>query len=88
MTKAAQNFIDQYTRKLLIDWAHHQITSSLDDTIPPPPDLEVCGAHQCAYGYAPYVEHAISTGWLSKDGKRLLAKGLAVATSALKRGSG
>ena len=88
MTKAAQNFIDQYTRKLLIDWAHHQITSSLDISIPPPLTLESCGSHQCAYGYAPYVEHAIAKGWLSKDGKRVLAKGLAVATSALKRGSG
>ena len=84
MTKAAQNFIDQYTRKLLIGWAHHQVTYPMEGN----PPLEICGPHQCSYGYAPYVEYAISKGWLSKDGERVLAKGFAVAVSALKRGSG
>lgn len=83
MSKAADTFIDQYTRKLLVDWAHHQVTET-QGGIPP---LEVCGRQQCSYGYAPYIAHAISKGWLSKDGQRVLARGYAVATSALKRGS-
>ena len=84
MTKAEQLFIDQYTRKLLVDWAHHQVVA--------PPDsfeantLERCG-HQCALGYQPYIDYAKHKGWLSKDGKRVLAKGFSVATSALKRGT-
>jgi len=84
MSKAAETFIDQFTRKLLVDWAHHQITGG---EIGSPPPLEVCGPRQCAYGYKPYIEHAISKGWLSKDGQRVLARGFSVATSAIKRGN-
>ena len=83
-TQAEKNFIDQYTRKMLIDWAHHQVTASLEKGDEPP--LERCGSQQCAYGYAPYVDYAISKGWLSKDGKRVLAKGFTTACSAVKRG--
>ena len=81
MSKAAATFIDQYTRRLLIDWAHHQVTS------PEPPEfLERCG-NTCAYSHQVYIEHAINKGWVSKDGKRVLAKGFTVAASAIKRGN-
>ena len=84
MTKAEQSFIDQYTRKLLIDWAHHQVTAPTDPFGAELP-TEKCG-HRCSYGYDTYVEYAITRGWVSKDGRRVLAKGFATATSALKRG--
>jgi len=83
-TQAEKNFIDQYTRKILIDWAHHQITSPREEDEFPP--LERCSPQPCAYGYDLYVDYAISKGWLSKDGKRVLAKGFTTACSAVKRG--
>jgi hypothetical protein len=80
-TQAEKSFIDQYTRKLLVYWAHHQISS------PELPELlEPCPAFQCAYGHQVYVDYAVSKGWLSKDGKRVLAKGFSTASSAVKRG--
>ena len=82
MTKAEQTFIDQYTRKLLIDWAHHQL--SAPET---PFRLETCGPSECAYGHQIYINYAMSKGWVSKDGTRVLAKGFTVATAAVKRGN-
>ena len=87
MTKAEQLFIDQYTRKLLVDWAHHQAVAPEDPSVfEDRIALERCG-HQCALGYQPYIDYAKHKGWVSKDGKRVLAKGFSVATSALKRGT-
>ena len=81
MTKAEQNFIENYTKRLLIDWAHHQVTS------PEIPEfLERCG-NTCAYNHQKYIDFAIYKGWVSKDGKRVLAKGFTAAVSALKRGN-
>lgn len=81
MTKAEQTFIEQYTKSLLIDWAHHQVTS------PETPEfLERCN-NACAYDHQVYIDFAVRKGWVSKDGKRVLAKGFTAATSALKRGS-
>ena len=82
MTKAEQTFIDQYTRKLLIDWAHHQVVSPEN-----PIRLETCGPQECAYGHQAYINYAMGKGWVSKDGTRVLAKGFTVATSAVKRGN-
>ena len=77
--KAKQDFIDQYTRKLLVGWSHHEVAA---DT---PVELEECGPQQCAYGYRVYVEYAINKGWLVKDGSRVSARGFSVAGSFLRR---
>ena len=82
MTKAQQTFIDQYTRRLLIDWAHHQVSAGFNLEA-----LEACGPQQCGHGYDVYIEYAKHKGWVSKDGKRVLAKGFSVAASAVKRGN-
>jgi hypothetical protein len=77
--KAKQDFIDQYTRKLLVDWAHHEAAAGALV------ELEACSPKQCAYGYRVYVAHAVGRGWLVKDGSRVSAKGFAVAASFLRR---
>ena len=73
MTKAEHTFIEQFTKKLLIDWAHHQVTS---------PEIP-----EQLNGHHVYVDFAVYKGWVSKDRKRVLAKGFTAAVSALKRGS-
>jgi len=73
-SKAEENFIDQYTRKLMVDWAFHVVRFP-DGGVPPVP-----GAN------GPYVEHALKKGWLTKrTPHRLTAKGFGVAASFLKR---
>jgi hypothetical protein len=77
--KAKQDFTDQYTRKLLVDWAHHEVAAGH------PVEAQPCSPSPCAYGQVIYVEYAIEKGWLVKDGSRVSAKGFAIAAAFLRR---
>ena len=76
-SKGELAFIDQMTRKLLVEWGDCQIqTGSL--TFP-----EVKGEDLRSN---PYVEHALAKAFLTKrEPLRLTAKGWAAAASFLKR---
>jgi len=70
--KSQLAFIDQFTRRLTVRWADHEIHTGS------PPVLEDYSDE--------YVEFALSKGWLTKrEPRRLTAKGWQVATSFLKR---
>jgi hypothetical protein len=73
--KAKQDFIDQYTRKLLADWCHYEVATGS-------PHPWMGGSE---YALQLYVDHAVDRGWLVKDGSRVSAKGFAVAASFLRR---
>jgi hypothetical protein len=72
-TKGEIDFINEKTRALLGEWAHTQVvTGEL-----PPSDLE---------GLEPYIEHALSKGWLSKKSPhRVSSGGFKVAAAFLRR---
>ena len=73
MTKAEQDFIDQYTRSLLVKWANVSIQ---EGHLP----------EQFDRASNVYVEHALERGWLTKaTPRRLTAKGYAVAAAFLRR---
>jgi len=79
-SKGEENFIDQYTRKLMVDWAITQVSRPMDEdplkaiTQGRPGSLTI------------FVEHALKKGWLTKrEPRRLTAKGFQVAASFLKR---
>jgi hypothetical protein len=76
-TKAEENFIDQYTRKLLVEWAKQTIAfGSINE--PTKSDEKT--------GMLIYFEHAKSKGWVGKSiPHRLTAKGFASAAAFLKR---
>jgi hypothetical protein len=72
-TKGELAFIDQYTRKLLVDWANVCIQrGDLPDSFETSSNV--------------YVEHALEKGWLTKRTPRALtAKGWSTAAAFLKR---
>ena len=76
-TKAEEAFIDQYTRKLMVEWAKQSLAfGSVNE--PTTADL--------TSGMMVYFDFALSKGWLSKrEPHRLTAKGFGVAASFLKR---
>jgi hypothetical protein len=76
-TKAEEAFIDQYTRKLMVEWAKQSLAfGSVNE--PTTADLKS--------GMMVYFDFALSKGWLSKrEPHRLTAKGFGVAASFLKR---
>ena len=76
-TKAEENFIDQYTRKMMVEWAKQSIAfGSVSE--PTTADLKS--------GMMVYFDHALAKGWLTKrTPHKLTAKGFNVATSFLKR---
>ena len=93
-TKAEENFIDQYTRTLLVQWANYSVTSGL------PPENETGArldlgmvdttAPQQPRGFlrtpSIYVLHAQEKGWLSKkEPLTVLAKGYDTAAAFLRR---
>lgn len=71
MTKAEQYFIDQMTRKMLVEWAENFIEHSQMPSLP-------------SYKRV-FVEHAQKKGWVSADGQRILAAGFNTAAAFLKR---
>jgi len=72
---AEQDFLNEMSRKLLVDWCHHAtITGSL-------PWANNPGMHIPQ----PYVDYAKSKGWLSKDGMKILTPGWKTAAAFLRR---
>lgn len=76
-SKGEEAFIDQYTRKMMVEWAKQSIAfGGLNE--PTPADIKG--------GMMVYFDHALSKGWLTKrTPHRLTAKGFQVAASFLKR---
>lgn len=72
-SKGETAFIDQMTRKLLVMWADHMVRHP-DGVVP----IEKAAI--------PYVQHAMSKGWVGKKTPhRLTSKGFQTAASFLKR---
>jgi hypothetical protein len=69
--KSQEDFIAEYTRTLLVQWAHETLTSES-------PDLK--GVSQI------YIDKAQEKGWLSKkEPLRVSASGFSTAASYLRR---
>lgn len=76
MTKAEAAFMDQMTRKLLVNCADHLIRYP-DSGFP---------LSSTDFLPEPYHAHALERGWVSKrDPSKLTGKGFGVAASFLKR---
>lgn len=77
-TKGEFNFINEFTRTLLVKWCDYQLRYG---------EMPKCDIS----GYAPsktsalYVEFAQSKGWVSKDGTKVLSNGFKVAAAFLRR---
>ena len=65
-------FIDRYARKMLVEWARWQAIGD--------PLLNVPQKASAIL----FRDYAVSKGWISKDGTRVLSKGFGVAASFLK----
>lgn len=71
---AEQEFIDQYTRKLMVEWCAATAATGMSPTAARiQPELD------------PFVQHAITKTWLAKDGSRILTNGWLTAARFLKR---
>jgi hypothetical protein len=73
-----QLFIDQMTRKFMVDWCDAYLKSN-----------KMLGPLQQS-GSSPwtpsvYLQHAMDKGWVSKDGQKILSSGWQTATRFLKR---
>ena len=76
-TKSEEAFIDQYTRKMMVEWAKQSIAFGAINE-PTPADINS--------GLTIYFDLALAKGWVSKrTPHRLTAKGFQVAASFLKR---
>lgn len=75
-TAAELKFIDQMTRKLMVNWADQQARYG------EVPDLPSMSKNSSSLFY---VDYARSKGWISKKDNRVLATGFATAASFLKR---
>ena len=53
-TAAQKDFLDQMTRKLLVDWCAESLMADF-------------GLAAVSVSYMPYLEYAISKKWVSKD---------------------
>jgi len=72
-TKGELDFIDQYTRSLMVGWAHIAIGGAGIPDTPGQRDT-------------PYFKHAMSKGWLTKkEPCRPTASGFKVAAAFLRR---
>ena len=75
-SRAEQNFIDQFTRKSLVEWAQACISG---ESIPEA-WLEEGSA------WKPYMDHALKKGWVSKRlPRKLTSSGFDAAAAFLKR---
>lgn len=81
MTKAEEDFIEQYTRVLLVQWCTQTIAAGVIS------DAADAGTHKVRLPVAEIcLAHAIEKGWVGKaESKKVLAKGFAVAAAFLKR---
>ena len=72
-TKGEQNFIDQYTRKLLVEWGDLCLKNGA---------LSDGGWNQ----HQVYLDHALTKGWVTKKVPHsLTAKGWGTAAAFLRR---
>jgi len=74
-SKGEQSFIHEYTRNLLIRWADHCIRFG---TLPKPSGTASDEAAKV------YLDHAISKGWVTKDGTKMTSAGYASAAARCK----
>lgn len=78
MTKGEQDFINEYTRQLLVGWAHQTLTS-------PENPLYLTDPTVSGSPTSIYATHALNKGWITKDGNRVTATGFGVAAAYLRR---
>lgn len=71
MSEAYDQFLDQMTRKLLVDWC---LSSCRRGGFPLMPENDTI-----------FIDYAVSKGWLSKDKTRINASGWKTAAAFLKR---
>lgn len=72
-TKGEMNFVDQFTRRLMVDWANTCIQSG---------ELPL----RWFETNHPYSDHALEKGWVGKrEPRKLTSKGWATAAAFLKR---
>lgn len=92
-SKAEIEFINEYARTLLVEWAANTVRG-IEPAIPFPLYGGGSGGGSSAEHMAklrdeqlsdPFIAHALKKGWVSKDGGRVLAKGFTVAKGFLKR---
>lgn len=72
-SKAETDFIDQYTRRLMVELCKAQVTYG-----DPFKGLDSSSIQH-------FIEHAVAKKWLAKDRSRVLAAGWATAARFLKR---
>jgi hypothetical protein len=71
LTSGEAKFLDQYTRKLMVQWCHEALVSDSPPKIPPE--------------YKVYRDYAITKKWLSSKDGSILSAGWATAAAFLKR---
>ena len=80
-TKGELEFIDQMTRKLMVEWCHevvqHGILPWVAQTSQAPKGLSYLLRH--------YIDYAAKKKWISADKSKILAAGWATAARFLKR---
>ena len=69
-TATEMEFIDQMTRKLMVDWCHQFVC---------------LGKFEAGASGQEYFNYAQGKGWISKDGSKLTSAGWATASRFLKR---
>ena len=72
LTSGEAQFLDQYTRRLMVQWCHIQLTTG-NAPVPSSPDLQV------------YFDYAKTKGWLSRKDGMVLSAGWKVGAAFLKR---
>lgn len=82
--QAAQEFINEYTRQLLVGWADHCLRHG---SLPQPNSIHTQDRVAASLSmHAIYVEYAQEKGWLSKkDPMTVLAAGYKSAGAYLRR---
>lgn len=76
-TKAESEFVDQYCRKLTVEWANNQILGMEDPVL--------MGTPVVCHPLRVYLEFALTKGWVSKDYKKVSSVGFNTARAFLKR---
>lgn len=71
LTSGEAQFLDQYTRRLMVQWCHLQLTTGTSPSVPA--DHEV------------YLNYARTKGWISKKDGTVLSAGWKVGAAFLKR---
>lgn len=71
MTKAETDFVNEYTKKLIVGWARISVDSTFGFFADEKDQM--------------FLDHAISKGWVDKQGKKVLAAGYTVAAAFLRR---